>query len=895
MSWMHRARRRLRALFSQSELDRDLDDEMRLHLALEAEDLARSGLDRAEAARRAHVAFGGVERHKEDARDGRGVRLPEDFARDLRYAAQGFRRSPGFAVTTVLTLAIGISATTLVFSAVNALFLRRLAVRDPNQLYVVQELWKGGVMGPSDLFQPTYPYEHFIDFADATKSLFTDVAAGTIDVVAVRQGPYARDLTGVVASSNYFSVLGVRPALGRFFSAANERAADAPAEVVIGHDLWQREFNGDSAVIGRTLFADSRALTIVGVVPREFTGTIVGVVAEFWIPAGAYQREFVGDGSRPSNGPRSLHASMFGRLRPGVSLSQALATLAVVAPRLPAEHQMGGQQWIRGVRLDPLRGLPAMAAGPSAGFMAVLMLTAIVVLLIAVANVAGMLLARGAYRRREIAMRLALGASRARLVRQLLTESLLLCGLGAAGGLLFVRWLVAFVPTLQPPVPVRVAFDMRVDTLVLGVTVAVAVFSGVLAGLMPALQSTRMDVLAGLRGASQGRSRRNSRTRDAFVIGQLALSLVLLITAALFTRALGRALRIDPGIDPRGVMTATVDLSEHGYNAERARTFFDQFLARLRARPEVAEVSLGRWTPLGGNNNNQEVYLPGEQGPKGRKTEIGYGVVEAGYLEMMHVKLVAGRSFTTADRAGTPNVIILNETAARRLWPGESPLGRSISVSGVAREVVGIARDGKYSFPDEDPQAYAFIPFAQQSLPFATVFARARGDGAALVGVMRRELAALDPNVALASPTTLSRQIGIYLLPQELAALVVGAFGAVGLLLAVVGVYGVVAYHVGQRTREFGIRLALGAERATLVRLVLRRGLVLIGIAVGIGTLLALGVANLAQRFLFGLGAGDPVTFGVVPLLLAAVATTASYVPARRAARVDPMESLRAE
>jgi putative ABC transport system permease protein len=895
MMFLRRMRRRLRSIFSKTAIDRDMDEEMRLHLDLESEDLVRAGLSAEEAARRARAAFGGVEAHKEAARDGRGVSVLEDLMRDARYAASALRRSPGFTITTVVTLAVGISAITLVFSAIDSLFLRRLAVRDPNQLAVVQELWKNGATGPSDMGQMTYPYEHFLDFQAATKGVFTDVAASVFDIIAVRRGPYAIDMTAVVASSNYFAVLGVRPALGRFFTVTNERSENTPAEVVIGHDMWERDFNSDSSVIGRTLFVDSRPLSIIGVAPSNFGGTISGIVAELWIPSGFLRDQLAAGVANPSSTSRNLDVTMFARRRADVTAGQAKAMLAVIAPQLPAEHQASRKQWITGVQLDPLSGLPAMARGPFTVFMSMLMITAFVVLLIAVSNVAGMLLARGAYRQKEIAVRLTLGASRGRLIRQLLTESLLLCAIGASGGLLLVRWLLSFVPTLQPPVPMRVAFDVHVDPIVLGVTLAVAVLSGILAGLTPALQSTRTDVTAGLRGFAQGQSARVSRMREVFIVGQLSLSLVLLITAGLFSRALGRALHTDPGFDPRGVVTAGIDLSEHGYDRERGQALYAELLTRLRARPEVAEASMGRWTPLGNNYNGEMVYLPGEQAPTGRKAPLGFGVVDAGYLEMMQVPVIAGRTFTTADLAGTPQVIIINETAARRFWPGESPLGRTITLHGAPREVVGVTRDGKYNSLDESPQNYAFVPFAQRYLPYTNLFVRARGDSSTLAGVLRQELAAVDPNVALQAPMALSRQISIYVLPQRIAASIVGVFGAVGLLLAVVGVYGVVAYHVGQRRREFGIRLALGASRTTLIRLVLGRGFKLIGIAVVAGAMLSLAVTILARRFLFGLGAADPLTFGAMSLLLAVVAACASYLPARRASRADPMAALRVE
>jgi predicted permease len=621
-----------------------------------------------------------------------------------------------------------------------------------------------------------------------------------------------------------------------------------------------------------------------------------GIIADLWIPVGVMRHQPASASDSARRGLSDEFVTVFGRLRPGVSTAQAEAALTAIGQRLPPEGQMGGRSQIRAVRLDGLSGLPASARGTFAIFMSMLMATAALVLLIAIANVAGMLLARGAYRRREIAMRLALGASRARLIRQLLTETVILCGLGSVGGVLLVQWVFTRIPATVPAVPIHVAFDVRLDPLVLIVTTVVAFASGIFTGLTPALHATRVDVLSGLRGSPQGQAGDVSRARDVFVVAQLALSLVLLVTAGLFTRALYRGLHVEPGFDPRGVVVARVDLGAHGYDKERGRAFLEQFLTRLRARPEIADASLGWWTPLSNGANGDAVYLPGEQPPHGRRMFLMYGLVDGDYLRMMRIPMAMGRTLRSTDDASAPPVVVINETAARKLWPGESPIGRRITMGAVEREIVGVARDGKYHSLDEGPREYAFVPYTQryQSQHY-NIYARARGDSSVVALAMRQELAALDPNVALEAPAPLSQQLALFLYPQQIAAVVIGVFGAVGLLLAIVGVYGVVAYHVGQRTREFGIRLALGATPAGLTTLVLRRGaqLIALGVVVGAGLALLLGTA--ARSLLYGLDAHDPVTFGGVSVLLAAVALAATFVPARRAASVDPLNSLREE
>jgi len=891
---MTRIGRRWRALAHRDALEHDVDDEMRFHLEQEIASLVARGVDPTEARRQAYAAFGRPEAHKETARDLTGVRWLEDLARDARYAIQGLKRRPGFAFTTVLTLALGISATTVVFSAVDALFLRRLPVQAPDRLFVISEQWKNGVPS-TDAATPVYPYQHYMDLAEASQSIFSDVAATSLTVSSVRLNGYATDLTAWVVSSNYFNTLGVHPALGRFFAHADERTAGAPPEAVISEELWQRQFNSDPAIIGRTLFADSRALTIVGVAPPEFRGTLEGVLGDLWLPAGVMRNGASAPGDSARQRLDDPFVMVFGRLRPGVTPQRAQAALTAIGQHLPPAAAQRSAR-IRSIQLDPLSGMPAMMRGSITIFMATLMATAAFVLLIALANVAGMLLARGTYRTREFAMRLALGASRGRLTRQLLTETVILCGLGAAGGILLARAVFAAMPGMIPPVPVHVAFDIRLDPVVLAFTTAIAVVSGVLAGLTPALNATRVDVLSGLRGSPQGQSGKVSGTRDVFVVAQLALSVVLLVAAGLFTRALDRGLRVNTGFDAHAVVAARVDLESHTYDDAHARAFFAQLLARLRARPEIADASLGWWTPLSNNNNGERVYLPGEQAPDGKSIGLGYGVVDADYLHMMRTPMVLGRGLLATDDQGAPPVLVINQTAAHKLWPGESPIGQFIKLGNVEREVVGVARDGKYRSLDEEPTAYAFIPYLQRfNTRHYTIYARARGDSSTVVLAMRQELAALDPNVALEAPGPLSGQLAFYLFPQQMGAIVIGIFGCVGLLLALVGIYGVISYHVGQRLREFGIRLALGAGRGGLIALVLGRGAKLIGVGVAVGAALGLMLGFAARSFLYGVDAYDPLTFVGVSVALAAVALVATYLPARRAATVDPMYSLRME
>lgn len=887
----HQLWRRLRALFRKDALDADMNAEMRAHLEFETEDGVRRGLSRDEAYRQARLAFGGADRFREEGREARGVQPFHDLMQDVRYAFRVLGKSPGFTAASVLTLALGMAATTVVVSVINALMVRRLAVDEPDRLFVVAEYWKGGMRSVStDMGQYSYPYAHYLDLRDATSSVFSGLAGYRLGSVSLRGEGGARTLSAISASANYFQVLGLRPALGLLFSDTAEHFGAAVPEVVLSYDLWRSEYAGDSAVVGRTLSIDSRLHTIVGVAPRGFQGTAIGLLAEVWLPAAGNARPPAE--TRPGGDVRRRAGSvtMFGRLRPDLSRERALAALATIGPNLPAEQPA----WrIRDMSLDPISGVPAMSRGAVLGFTGMLLLTAGLVLLIAAANVAGMLLARAAQRRREIAVRLAIGASRGRLVRQLLTESVTLCLLGGVAGLLLTIWLASLIPVAQPPGGLRVRLDIGVDAVVLAVAFAVSVAAGVFTGLTPAFQFTRPDLLSGLRIVDIGQPRQ-ARARDAFVVAQLALSLVLLITAGLFTRALQRALVTDPGLDARGVVVTQLDVSAHGYRRERGEAFFATLVERLAGRPEIASVALGQWTPLSMGHKGEDVTIPGESGPDRRRFNITWGVMGPGYLELMRIPLLAGRSFTSADARHAAQVAVINETMAARLWPGVSPIGQRMDLNGV-REVVGVVRDGKYRGLDEGPTGFAFVPVAQDYSPRLTVHVRARGETGAALAALRTEVAGLDPNVALEGAGPLTDELAIYTLPQRAAAWVVGLFGLVGLLLASVGIYGVIAFQVAQRAREFAIRIALGARGRHVLGRALDRALRVIGIGLTVGVLLALGSSRLIARFLFGVGAADPLTFIVVPLLLGIVALLASVVPATRAIRVDPVATLRAE
>ena len=803
-----------------------------------------------------------------------------DAARELRLAGRSLLRSRVFTLVSIATIALGIGATTTVFSLVNALLLRPLPIAEPGRVVAVQETLRG--MRSVSMGYSAVSYPRYVAYRQASTRIFSGLAAQRYEEMSLRATGQAQVLTGVVASGNYWEVLGVKPALGRFFTGRDEMDQLA----VISHHLWRTRFGGDPGVIGRTVHLDSRPLAVVGVAPKEFGGTLVGGVADVWVTLGAAGIAGASEAVNSSPGPSLV---LFGRLRPGVEQERASAALKVAAARVPLEEP---DAKVLDVRVEPLTGVPGDMRMPTAAFMGLLLATAGFVLLIAGTNVAGMLLARAVARRREMAIRLAVGATGRVLVRQLMAESVLLFLLGGGAGVLMTVWLTRVLAAVQPPFSTRVAFDLRADPRVLGFALALALLTGVGFGLMPALQASRTDVLTGLKDGGTREGTHRGRLRSGLVVGQLALAMLLMLVAGLFGRTLQRALSADPGFVPEGVAVARVDLEPHGYDRARGEAFQRRLLERVAAAPGVRSAALAGFPPMSGNVRSEALRVPGKKD----EFTVSIDAVDPGYFATLRIPLRAGRVFNAADREGAPPVAVINQTLARRLWPGGSALGRTVRLGdGPPLEVVGVVANGTYERFGERPVPFLYRPTAQSYSPGVSIMARGeRGAGAALEAI-RRELQGMDANVAPEQAMPLESLVGISLLPQRLAAFFIGGFGVLGLLLACIGIYGVLAYQVGQRTREIGVRVALGARAGDVVRMVLRHGFKITALGAAIGVLLAAAATRLLSSLLYGVSATDPLTFTAVPVLLLAVALAASWLPARRAARVDPMMALRAE
>ncbi|MHC4107669.1 MAG: ABC transporter permease, partial [Planctomycetota bacterium] len=728
--------------------------------------------------------------------------------------------------------------------------------------------------------------------------LFTGVVAHAANFFSLDLGGQPEVAFGEVVSGNYFDVLGVRLSRGRGFIPEEDDVAGAPPVVVIGDGLWKRAFASDPDVVGKTLTIKGRPFDIIGVAPPEFTGLMVGFAADAWVPVASDAALSPGDVALDSRGSRWIIVK--GRLRPGVTVEQAQAGMDVLATRLAGEYPDTNDD--RGFKLIPtndVRIFPFIdrVLTPVA---ALLMTVVGLVLVIACTNLANLLLARAVARRKEIAIRLAIGAGRLRLVRQLLTESMLLALMGGVLGLLVAYWTATFLVSFRPPIPVTMSLDLSIDARVLGFTFIISALTGVIFGLVPALQATKPDVVPALKNeAATIKTRwRALGLRNSLVVLQVAVSLVLLIGAGLFVRSLTRAQDIETGFEQEriAIMGLLPDLND--YSAERGRALYDQLRERAGGMPGVEATAIASRLPLGFSVSITSVRVEGAEIDPDEVPEMDYATIGDGYFEAMDIPLLRGRDFGDLDGESTQPVAIISEAGARLLWPGEDAIGKRVRIGGADEPfstIVGVARDTKVRTLGEDHRPYIYEAFSQDYSPWMTLVVRTSGDPAAILPALRSELQALDETLPIMELKTMTEHLGIMLFAPRMAAVLLGIFGGLAVLLATVGLYGVVAFTASQRTREMGIRVALGAEPIDVVRLVIRQAVALVGVGAAIGVGLAFLATRPLSSLLFGIGASDPVTFGGVTLLLAAVALLASLVPALRAARVDPMVALRQE
>jgi macrolide transport system ATP-binding/permease protein len=826
----------------------------------------------------------------------------ETLLLDVRYALRVFRANPALFATAVLSLAIGIGPNSVLFSVIDAVGFRPLPIRDPDGLVIVRST---NVKGPESDSLDTKGVA-FIDYVEVRDRLssFSEVGASGMAGFGLSGGTGpAEFVMGATATASYFTTLGVRVLRGRTFLPEEDRTAGSQPVIVISERLWRRRFGSDAAAIGTSVRVNSTSCTIVGVLPTEFAGTNPILAPDIWVPTMLWPTLSGGPAST-LEAKASRAFTVVARLRDGVTLAQAGGEVAALGASLAERDPETHKDW----RL--VAEYEQAARRHRLGRIGTVSLVAVdLILLLACANVAGLLLGRAEARRPEVAVRVALGASRWRLVRQLLTESALLSVAGAATGALLAFWLLRLVPSLIPAMPITFNLDFRLDLRVLAGTLAVALVAAPVFGLFPALLASRPDVVPLLKGAAPGAARRRWRItpRNVLVVGQIAVSMALLVSSALLTRSFLNQQRIDPGFVPRPMVFSTMAPGAVGYDRVRTREFYRQLLERLAATPGVERATMVRHLPLNslfGGGATAEVAIPGyEPPPEAGPLRLRFNVVETGYFETMGIRLVRGRDFLATDGPGAHAVVLINQTMARRFWPGADPIGRHVMIAtgndAASRrdcEIVGVVQDGKYLSLNEPPEPYLYLPSAQQPLGEMTVVARVSTDARAMSKVFRREVARLDAAMPIMQVTTMDQHMQSALVLQRAVAAMVGALGGFGLLLSVIGLYGVVAFLVSRRTREIGIRIALGARRADVVRDVVAQGgrLAALGIVVGLGLAVAV-MSGLGHDAVYGLSRFDPVTYAATSAVVLLTALAGCYVPARLASRVDPIAALRSE
>ena len=822
--------------------------------------------------------------------------------RDVRYALRVFRANPALFATAVLSLAIGIGPNSVLFSVIDAVGFRPLPIRDPGGLVIVRS---SNVKGPESdsLDTKGVAFRDYVEVRDRLTSFSEIGASGPAGFgLSGGTGP-AEFVMGATASASYFPTLGVRVLRGRTFLPEEDRTAGTQPVVVISERLWRRRFGSDPAAIGMSVRVNSTSCTIVGVLPTEFAGTNPILAPDLWVPTVLWPTLSGGPASTiEAEGSRAF--TVVARLRDGVTLAQAVGEVAALGASLAERDPETHKDW----RL--VAEYEQAARRHRLGRIGTVSLVAVdLILLLACANVAGLLLGRAEARRPEVAVRVALGASRWRLVRQLLTESALLSVAGAVTGALLAFWLLRLVPSLIPAMPITFNLDFRLDLRVLAGTLVVALLAAPLFGLFPALLASKPDVVPLLKGAAPAAGGRRWRVtpRNLLVVGQIAVSLALLVSSALLARSFVNQRQIDPGFVPRPMVFSTLAPGAVGYDSVRTRDFYRQLLERLAATPGVERATMVRHLPLNslfGGGATAEVAIPGFEAPADAgPLRLRFNVVETGYFDTMGIWLVRGRDFVPTDRPGAQPVVLINQTMARRFWPGEDPVGRHVIVAtgndAASRrdcEIVGVAQDGKYLSLNEPPEPYFYLPYAQAPSGEMTVIARVSTDARAMTEVFRREVAKLDAAMPIMQVTTMDQHMQSALVGQRAAAVLVGALGGFGLLLSIIGLYGVVAFLVSRRTREIGIRIALGAGRADVIRDVVVHGgeLAAVGIVIGLGLAVVVS-SELGQDAFYGISRFDPTTYAATSLLVLLTALAGSYVPARRAARVDPIAALRSE
>ena len=899
---------RLAGLFHRERRDRELAVELESHLQMHIDDHVRRGMDPAEARRRALIQLGGVEQAKEMVRDRRAVPLLDHLLQDVRFAIRILAKTPAITAVALLSLALGIGANTAIFSLIDTVLLRQLPVEKPEELVQLMQASPGQA---SDSF-PSFTNPTWEKVRDR-QDVFSGAFAWRARKFDLADGGEAQYVRGLWASGEFFNALGVQPAAGRVFTAADDRRG-CSGVAVLGYSFWQQHFAGAQSAIGGLIRIDGHSFPVIGAAPASFFGMEVGDKFDVALPLCA-EAALRGKDSRLDN--RAVWwLKVAGRLKPGTSLEQATARLRVLAPqiyadslppRLSADEQKNFLQSTFATR--------RVATGPNDPFglrmryvrpLEILMAIAGIVLLITCANIASLMLARAAARQKEIAVRLSLGATRARLIRQVLTESFLLSSTGALMGIAFARWASLLLERFVSTGDNKVLLNLSLDSRVLGFTAGVALLTGMVFGILPAMRATRVSPLAAMKGGVADGQEVQSHFRAGrwIVAAQVALSLVLLVGTGLFVRTFRNLTTVEAGFDRNNVLLVKMNVLNSGISKDARAAFYAQVLEKLKMIPGAVSASQSWFTPLSGSEWNQDIKLARYQPPDGVEPLVWFNWIAPQYFRTMRTPVLVGREFDSRDTAGSPRVAVVNQAMARRFFPQSNPIGKtfvieqssSATASAGPIEIVGVVADSKYESFREDFLPFGYVPASQlQFVSEETSFEiRSSGNPVGIAPAVRDAMTAANRSVSLEF-NTLSQRVDDTMSQERVLATLSGFFGALALLLTAVGLYGVMSYIVTRRTHEIGIRMALGAAPRAILRLVMRDVAALLAAGMGAGILVSFWLTRLVQRLLFGITAHDSFAIAGAVALLAAVALAAGYLPARRAMRVDPMVALRHE
>ncbi|HEY0511234.1 MAG TPA: ABC transporter permease [Thermoanaerobaculia bacterium] len=877
---------RLVALFHRRHLDDDLDAELRSHLEMAVELNLRRGMTAEDARREALRRFGGVDRIKEIYRSQRGLPVIETTLRDLRFGCRLLRRSPGFSLSAILCLTLGIGANIAVFSWIEGILFRPFpAVVHQERLLALS----GTARGTQDSTDLSWP--DFVDFQRACTQI--DLIEDKIMGTTLSIGDRAERASGSIVSPNYFAALGIHPVLGRGFTADEGTGRNAHPVTVISYWTWQERFNGDPGIIGKTQVLNGLPYTIIGVAPQGFYGTFVGYAMQFWVPTSMQERFDAGGYKLEDRGARWIEG--FAKLKPGVTREQAQEEISAVAKRLAAAYPATNRG--RGIRLLPLWQTPFNKASELLPTLGITLAMASLVLLIACANVSNLMLVRSLARQREMTIRLAVGCGRGQLLKQLFTEGLVLSMFAAAGGLA-VAYGCRNVLAMFFPAPNGVALNLRgeLDWRVLAFGAGVCLVSTLLFGLIPALQTAKVDLAAALKFESGsvvgGRGR--SRVRSLLILLQVSLGFVLLVGAGLLIRSVQEMRTASPGFATEDVLTTGLDLFSAGYDAQHAKNFQDELSERVRALPGVKSIAFARVRPFSYlPYSTASILVDGYQAAPDEQPAVEYNEVDPAYFATLGIPLVSGHDFATTDTEAAPLVAVVNETMVEKYWHGEDPVGKRLQVNGRWMQVIAVARNSMYWTFLETPKPFFYVPLRQNFSLRAVLHIRTSAAPETIAAALAGEIHALDGSLAPQEVITMREHIERSTSAQRIAMTVLSLFSGLALVLAVVGLYGVMSYMVSQRRRELGLRMALGASASDLLRLVMSHGLALTAGGVVLGVAAALGLTRLLGYILYKVSPRDPLAFASAFVVMTIASLAACFLPAWRAPRIDPVRALR--